>query len=360
MGVLLAHGRAGTTLGLWLSQGQDPNLCWRDLERFQWHLRVCLPDRKAGNYQAACRALLIEHVFELPDPRAKSIILPGEFTHLVPHLARDPLQFLGHVFFQSLEVGGDGCINCQTSHGLEVVGHTVHDCVGDIRHNSFQVNRRRCRRVFRWRVYKKSFPGWRRHFWGQNRRGTVPQRNFRTCTWSTSLPRRRHLDLQWRLCEYVILRVQIEFTNRAIHKQSTSPVEHASQGGANLQFHASFQEKRFITPWLSFIRQEPFTDLFRKHYHLTTFLLFFSLLFLPFRVGPGTLFISHENAFFLFSVFRVVQGEAKTPKIMGCCRAIFAFLHDLKFGTFRGKWTLEWVFKTSHFFRLALYFFNQQ
>ena len=59
---------------------------------------------------------------------------------------------------------------------------------------------------------------------------------------------------------------------------------------------------------------------------------------------------------FSFSACRVVQGEAKTPKIMGCCRAIFAFLHALKIGTFRGKWTLEWVFKTSQFFRLALYF----
>ena len=71
---------------------------------------------------------------------------------------------------------------------------------------------------------------------------------------------------------------------------------------------------------------------------------------------PGTLFISHENANFLFSVFRVVQGEAKTPKIMGCCRANFAFLHALKIGTFRGKWTLEWVIKTPHFVLLALYF----
>ena len=71
---------------------------------------------------------------------------------------------------------------------------------------------------------------------------------------------------------------------------------------------------------------------------------------------PETLFISRENANFLFSVFRVVQGEAKTPKIMECCRANFAFLHALKIGTFRGKWTVEWVFKTSHFFRLALYF----
>ena len=52
---------------------------------------------------------------------------------------------------------------------------------------------------------------------------------------------------------------------------------------------------------------------------------------------PETLFISHEHANFLFSVFRVVQGEPKTPKIMGCCRAILAFLHALKIGTFRGK-----------------------
>ena len=52
---------------------------------------------------------------------------------------------------------------------------------------------------------------------------------------------------------------------------------------------------------------------------------------------PETLFISHEKANFLFSVFRVVQGEEKTIKIMGCCRANFAFLHALKIGTFRGK-----------------------
>ena len=71
---------------------------------------------------------------------------------------------------------------------------------------------------------------------------------------------------------------------------------------------------------------------------------------------PETPFLSHENTNFLFSVFRVVQGEAKTSKIMGCCKANFAFLRALKIGTFRGKWTLEWVFKTSYFFRLALYF----
>ena len=52
---------------------------------------------------------------------------------------------------------------------------------------------------------------------------------------------------------------------------------------------------------------------------------------------PETLFISHENANFLFSAFRVVHAEAKTPKIMGCCRANFAFLHALKIGTFREK-----------------------
>ena len=82
-----------------------------------------------------------------------------------------------------------------------------------------------------------------------------------------------------------------------------------------------------------------------------------SILFAYFHGCPETLFISHENANFLFSVFsRVVQGEAKTPKIMGCCRANFAFLHALKIGTFRGKWTLERVIKTSHFVLLALYF----
>ena len=51
---------------------------------------------------------------------------------------------------------------------------------------------------------------------------------------------------------------------------------------------------------------------------------------------PETLFISHENANF-FSVFRVVQSEAKTPKIMGCCRANFAFLHALK-----RDWHFSW------------------
>ena len=76
---------------------------------------------------------------------------------------------------------------------------------------------------------------------------------------------------------------------------------------------------------------------------------------------PETLFISHENANFLFSVFRMVEVEAKkTPKIMGCCRAIFAFLPALKIGTFGGKWTSEWMFKASLFVRLAFYFWNQQ
>ena len=48
-------------------------------------------------------------------------------------------------------------------------------------------------------------------------------------------------------------------------------------------------------------------------------------------------FISHENANFLFSVFRVGQGESKTPKIIGCCRTNFAFLPALDICTFRGK-----------------------
>ena len=75
---------------------------------------------------------------------------------------------------------------------------------------------------------------------------------------------------------------------------------------------------------------------------------------------PGTLFISHENANFLFSVFWVVQSEAKTPKIMGCCRANFAFLHALKIGTFRGKWTLEMSDQNVTFHSPGSLFFNHQ
>ena len=77
---------------------------------------------------------------------------------------------------------------------------------------------------------------------------------------------------------------------------------------------------------------------------------------IPLASADFTLHCSDAN--FLFSVFNVVQGEAKTPEIMGCCRANFALLHALKVGTFRGKWALEWVFKTSNFFRLAVYFFK--
>ena len=55
---------------------------------------------------------------------------------------------------------------------------------------------------------------------------------------------------------------------------------------------------------------------------------------------PETLFISHENAYFRFSALSIVQGETKTPKIIGCWRANFAFLPDLRIGTFRGKRTL--------------------
>ena len=63
-----------------------------------------------------------------------------------------------------------------------------------------------------------------------------------------------------------------------------------------------------------------------------------------------------KTQIFFFSVFRVVQYEAKTPKLMGCCRANFAFLRALKIGTFREKWTyyIEWAFKTSCFVRLAI------
>ena len=54
---------------------------------------------------------------------------------------------------------------------------------------------------------------------------------------------------------------------------------------------------------------------------------------LPLRC-PETLFISHENPNFLFSAFSIAHAETKTPKIIGCCRANFAFLPALKIGTF--------------------------
>ena len=52
---------------------------------------------------------------------------------------------------------------------------------------------------------------------------------------------------------------------------------------------------------------------------------------------PETLFISHENANFLFSAFSIIQGETKTPKIMGCCRANFRIFTCLEDGHFSWK-----------------------
>ena len=44
-----------------------------------------------------------------------------------------------------------------------------------------------------------------------------------------------------------------------------------------------------------------------------------------------------KTQIFFFQSLEWFQGQAKTPKIMGCCRANCAFLHALKVGTFRGK-----------------------
>ena len=38
--------------------------------------------------------------------------------------------------------------------------------------------------------------------------------------------------------------------------------------------------------------------------------------------------------------FSIAHGETKTPKIIGCCRASFAFLPALKIGTFR-RWKMN-------------------
>ena len=74
---------------------------------------------------------------------------------------------------------------------------------------------------------------------------------------------------------------------------------------------------------------------------------------------PETLFISHENANFLFQSLGWFKVRPNT-KHNGVLQGKFCILPALKIGTFRGKWTLEWAFKTSLFARLALYFFNQQ
>ena len=72
---------------------------------------------------------------------------------------------------------------------------------------------------------------------------------------------------------------------------------------------------------------------------------------------PETHFIFHEKANFLFSAFSIFQGETKTPKRKVCFTGNFAFLPDLKIGTFLWKLSLWVTVKTSHFVRLALYFF---
>ena len=62
-------------------------------------------------------------------------------------------------------------------------------------------------------------------------------------------------------------------------------MEHASQGGANLQFHVSFQEKVLL------LLDSPASGKNLYRFVLETlpsnyFSSFLSLLFLPFRVGP--------------------------------------------------------------------------
>ena len=115
-------------------------------------------------------------------------------------------------------------------------------------------------------------------------------------------------------------------------------------------------EKVFWSGFLHFFSGQLFFDKIQKCYFWLKKIPKGPFLIWPLTVSRDTFHFPWTRKFSLFSVFRVVQGEAKTPKIMGCCKAIFAFLHALKIGTFRGKWTLEWVFRTSQFFRLALYF----
>ena len=55
---------------------------------------------------------------------------------------------------------------------------------------------------------------------------------------------------------------------------------------------------------------------------------------------PETLFISHENANFLFSVFRVVQGEAKNTKNNGVFQGKFCIFTCPK------DWHFSWKMNT--------------
>ena len=77
-------------------------------------------------------------------------------------------------------------------------------------------------------------------------------------------------------------------------------------------------------------------------------------------VSPGTLFISHEHANFLFSVFRVVQGEAKTPKIMGCVQGNFCIFTCPKDWHFSWKMNIRMSVQNLTILSPGSLFFNQQ
>ena len=58
------------------------------------------------------------------------------------------------------------------------------------------------------------------------------------------------------------------------------------------------------------------------------------------KVSKDT-FISREITTFLFSVVRMVRCETKTPKIIGCYRANFAFLQATVQPLPKVKWTFN-------------------
>ena len=71
-------------------------------------------------------------------------------------------------------------------------------------------------------------------------------------------------------------------------------------------------------------------------------------------------FISHEHANFLFSVFRVVQGEAKTPKIMGGLQGNFCIFTCLKDWHFSWEMNIRMSVQNLTILSPGSLFFNQQ
>ena len=95
--------------------------------------------------------------------------------------------------------------------------------------------------------------------------------------------------------------------------------------------------------------------IFSNEYDVRLFWLWFHSLHLDGKSRPETLFISHEQANFLFSVFRVVQGEAKTQK-NGVLQGNFCIFTCPKDWHFSWKMNIRMRVENLTIFPLAIYF----